>query len=64
MLALCQQCPRSHLSISLPGPRFANGKGMEIEDFFRKTRDLRRYPGLQASRDMLEILDELMANGG
>ena len=33
-------------------------------DFFRKTRNLRRYPGLQAPRDMLEILEELMGNGG
>ncbi|HEX9204827.1 MAG TPA: hypothetical protein VF853_02755 [Candidatus Deferrimicrobiaceae bacterium] len=32
-------------------------------DFFRNTREFRRYPGLQAPCDMLEILEELIDNG-
>ena len=36
----------------------------EFSEIFRKTRSLRRYPGLKAQRDMLEILEDLMANGG
>lgn len=32
-------------------------------DFFRKTRTLRRYPGLKAPNDPLEILEDLMDEG-
>lgn len=32
-------------------------------DFFRNTRNLRRYPGLQTPYDPLEILEDLMDDG-